>query len=176
MEKLFSRIAIIGNGGGGKSTLAKVVAAAKDLPLLEVDHVQFAPGWERVEPLEVGKICDRFAEGDKWIIDGFGPWESIIHRFDLADTIIFADFPLWMHFWWAAERQIAAEKGQITDGPPGCDYRGKTREMFEILWHVDQNIRPKLLEEIEELRKVKNIVHLHSPEEMEIWKTTILMA
>jgi adenylate kinase family enzyme len=168
------KIAIIGNGGGGKSTLAKAIASAKGLPILEVDHVQFALGWVRVDPTQVAKICDEFASQDQWIIDGFGPWESIMHRFALTDTIIFVDFPLWIHYWWAAERQIAAEKGLVTDGPPGCDYRGKTREMFEILWNVDQNIRPKILEEIEKLRNIKNIVHLRSPEEMEIWKANLI--
>ena len=170
MEHTFSKIAIIGNGGGGKSTLAKAIAKAYDLPMLEVDHVQFAPGWVRVDPQVVAKICDEFAGQDKWIIDGFGPWESIMRRFTLADTIIFVDFPLWIHYWWAAERQIAAEKGLATDAPPGCDYRGMTREMFEILWHVDQNIRPKILNELEKLSESKNIVYLRSPEEMEEWK------
>src|SRR5256885_12949044 len=109
MRAEYSRIALIGNGGGGKSTLAKAIASAQNLPLLEVDHVQFAPGWVRVDPDEVARICDGFASGERWIIDGFGPWESIVGRFKLSDTVIFIDFPLWIHYWWAAERQIAAE-------------------------------------------------------------------
>lgn len=169
MKNTFSRVAIIGNGGGGKSTLAKAIAEVNGLLILEVDHVQFAPGWVRVDPGEVARICDDFAAKDRWIIDGFGPWESVVRRFELADTIIFIDFPLWIHYWWAAERHIAAEKGLIVEGPPGCDYRGKTREMFEILWHVDQNIRPKIIQEIEKLRGTKNIVELKSPEEMAEW-------
>lgn len=174
MDNSFSKIAIIGNGGGGKSTLAKIIAKTYELPMLEVDHVQFAPGWVRVDPTEVARICDEFADQKRWIIDGFGPWESIIRRFELSNSIIFIDFPLWIHYWWAAERQIAAEKGLIVDSPPGCDYRGKTKEMFEILWHVDQNIRPKILEELNKLSGSKNIIHLHSPEEMEIWKKELL--
>ena len=174
MEIPFSKIAIIGNGGGGKSTLAKALASVKGLPVLEVDHIQFAPGWVRIDPLEVARICDEFSAKDRWIIDGFGPWESVTQRFERADTIIFVDFPLWIHYWWAAERQIAAEKGLVSDGPPGCDYKGKTREMFEILWHVNQNIRPRILYEIEKYRNVKNIVHLKSPEEMKIWKDKVL--
>ena len=169
-----SRIAIIGNGGGGKSTLARAISSSMNLPLLEVDHVQFAPGWVRVDPLEVARICDEFASQESWIIDGFGPWESILNRFMLAEVIVFVDFPVWIHYLWAAERQIAAEKGLPVSGPPGCDYRGKTREMFETLWHVDQKIRPKILEEFGRLKESQKIVQLRSPEEMEMWKTSVI--
>jgi adenylate kinase family enzyme len=175
MATRFSKIAIIGNGGGGKSTLAKAIASAKGLPMLEVDHVQFAPGWVRVDPKTVARICDEFALHESWIIDGFGPWESIVNRFRMADVIVFVDFPVWIHFLWAAERQIAAEKGLAIEGPPGCDYRGKMGEMFETLWYVDQNVRPKIIEELGRLEESKKIVHLRSPEELELWKMSVII-
>jgi adenylate kinase family enzyme len=40
------RIAIIGNAGGGKSTLARRLAASHDLPLTEVDKLLWQPGWK----------------------------------------------------------------------------------------------------------------------------------
>ena len=40
-----------------------------------------------------------------WIIDGFGGMDLIARRFAAADTIIFVDFPLYTHYWWALKRQ-----------------------------------------------------------------------
>ena len=41
------RITVIGNGGGGKSTLARALGERLDIPVHEVDAVQWRPGWER---------------------------------------------------------------------------------------------------------------------------------
>jgi hypothetical protein len=50
-----------------------------------------------------------------------------------------------MHFWLAAERQIAASSGEPRADPlPGCDQREVTRRLFETIWRVDQDARPRL--------------------------------
>jgi adenylate kinase family enzyme len=71
-------VAIIGNGGGGKTTAALRLAAAWDLPLLEIDKIQFRPGWVRTPSEEVAREHDLWIERDRWIIDGFGPWPQDI--------------------------------------------------------------------------------------------------
>ena len=50
---LGERIAVIGNGGGGKTTLSRALGAALGLPHVEVDEIQFGPRWERVPADEV---------------------------------------------------------------------------------------------------------------------------
>ena len=55
MEGPFSNFAIIGNGGGGESTLARKIAEAKGLPLLDVDPIQFASEWKSVASSRVSK-------------------------------------------------------------------------------------------------------------------------
>ncbi len=39
-----TRVAIIGNAGGGKSTMARKLAAARGLPYFAVDKFQWRPG------------------------------------------------------------------------------------------------------------------------------------
>ncbi len=119
-----NKVMIIGNGGGGKTTLAFQVAEAHGLPLLEIDTIQFHSGWARTAESEVRQAIQTVHATDRWLIDGFGPWDQIEERARLADTIIFVDHPIWVHFWWACERQIAAALGeQRVGGPTDCDLR-----------------------------------------------------
>jgi len=87
------RIAVIGNGGGGKSTLARALGKTLDLPVHEVDEVQWLPGWRRAPLDEVAPILEGWAADDAWIIDGFGPWPVIDRRMGRADTIVYVDLP-----------------------------------------------------------------------------------
>ena len=66
------RVIVIGNGGGGKTTLAREVAKATGLPCHEVDQIQFLPGWERADTSRVAERIDAIVATERWIIDGFG--------------------------------------------------------------------------------------------------------
>src|SRR5690242_10127984 len=88
------RIAIIGNAGGGKSTLARRIGEALGLPVHEIDLLQWKPGWVRAALEEFNQVHDQWLAAPAWIIDGWGSWEAITARFDLADTIILVDHPL----------------------------------------------------------------------------------
>jgi adenylate kinase family enzyme len=80
-----TRVAIIGNGGGGKSTLAKRMGAALGLPVYTVDDVQWQPGWARTPAAEVARRHAAWLQEPSWIIDGWGGWENIEFRFATAD-------------------------------------------------------------------------------------------
>lgn len=142
-----TRAVVVGNGGRGKSTLARALAERDDLVWCSVDQIQWTPGWERApDDLVTDRIRSVMAS-DRWIIDAWGPWPSIEERMELSDTLIFVDLPLWMHFWLAAERQISIARGQSRSDPvEGCGDLAITRRLFESIWHVDQNLKPQLLE------------------------------
>ena len=57
---------MIGNGGGGKSTLARALGERLDIPVHEVDAVQWRPGWERASLDETALILERWAAGEAW--------------------------------------------------------------------------------------------------------------
>src|SRR4051794_21063442 len=94
------KVAVIGNGGGGKSTLSRRLAEIHQLPLTHVDSVQFLAGLN-VRPLDQTRpLLNDLADAPRWLIDGFGPMDVIARRFEQADRIVFVDFPLWRHYWW----------------------------------------------------------------------------
>lgn len=141
------RIAIIGNAGGGKTTLARSIAAKRQVSLTHVDSVQFLPELRRRPVEETEKILRELADEPAWIIDGFGPMDVMKDRFKRADLVIFVDFALWRHFFWASKRQVFARSHPRDELPPGCDEAtiGRTLELYRIMLRVHREIRPELI-------------------------------
>ena len=160
-----NKVMVIGNGGGGKTTLAQRLAQAYDLPLTEIDALQFQAGWARTPEPELRAAVAAVQSGARWLIDGFGPWELIEERARLADTLIFVDHPIWVHFWWACERQMAVARGEERlGGPADCDLRAVTGQMFETIWWVHEHLRPQLVTLVEQASAA--VVWIRSPEEL----------
>ncbi|MBF6589360.1 MAG: flagellar protein FlaR [Ktedonobacterales bacterium] len=159
-----TRVAVIGNAGGGKSTMARALAAAHQLPYHEVDVFQWWPGWVPAPEDDVRAHIKEILRQDAWVLDGFGPWDTIEERFERADTVILVDHPLWVHYWWAAERQIACATGERVGGPEGCPLAPMTERLFELMWTIHHEVRPKLLELVERQRGAKTIYEIQSPE------------
>lgn len=156
------RVAVIGNGGGGKSTLSRALAARWDLPRTEVDAVQFAPdSWDVVDADTVWDTLERVQAGERWLIDGFGPLPLIQRRLELADTIVFIDMPVWVHFLWAGRRQQAMAQGAR---PYGDRPAPPTEWLFETLWRVHEHIVPSLRAWTDAQRGRATVHHLTDPE------------
>ena len=66
------RVAIFGNAGGGKSALARELAAITGLPLHVIDKIRFRPGGSELPREEYLQIHTTLLSHDEWIIDGFG--------------------------------------------------------------------------------------------------------
>jgi energy-coupling factor transporter ATP-binding protein EcfA2 len=88
------RVAIIGNQGAGKTTLANTLAK-----MIGVDYVEvpWANGMTQPEKEEIKR---QMATRENWIVDGdFG-------FLDMADTVIHLDFPLSLCLWRTTTRSI----------------------------------------------------------------------
>ena len=138
------RIAILGNAGGGKSTLARRLGRALGLPVTHVDSIQFQSGWRRTPDNVCDRRLDAVAGGDRWIIDGFGNREVIERRVERADTLLLVDFPLWRHYWWASKRQWTARRGQRRELPDNCPEftLAYTRRLYGVMWEVHREYTP----------------------------------
>lgn len=88
------RVAVFGNAGGGKSTLAKTLAGITGLPLHPVDSIKHKPGGEEIPHAEYLNIHTGLLQNERWIIDGFGCVASAWERFVTADTLVYVDLPL----------------------------------------------------------------------------------
>jgi adenylate kinase family enzyme len=152
------RIAVIGNGAGGKTTFARALASALDIPHHEVDTVQFRDDWSRAPAGDTQRTLDAWAAEDAWVIDGFGPWPCIERRLAAADTIVWIDYPLPRHLWRAARRQLLWR---------GSQRRPSSRLMLKMILHVHTRYRPSL--ETGVRPHLDKVVHLRSPRDARRW-------
>jgi len=164
------RIAVIGNGGGGKSTLCRALGTLLGLPVYEVDTVQWRPGWERAPLDETARILDGWADDDAWIIDGFGPLPVIERRMDRADTIVYVDFPFAVHLWWAAKRQLRSLwRGEAWAG----QRRAPSSWLLARTLRRVHATRPQLAELVSRGERAAKVVRLDSPAEMRRWLASV---
>jgi hypothetical protein len=70
--------------------------------------------------------------------------ESLPARLARASEIVLIDLPLWMHFWLAAERQIAWAKGEIAHPPAGAKQMPPTEELFRTIFEIDRDWMPEV--------------------------------
>ena len=138
------RAAIIGNSGGGKSTLARRLGSVWKCDPVEIDGLLWQQDWQ-LTPVEIYNAEHaRLIAGESWIIDGLGRLDSIPERLERATDIILVDLPLWMHFWLAAERQMQWSIGAIENPPAGLTKMPPTEALFRTIWEVDQNWMPDI--------------------------------
>src|SRR5215469_10199369 len=111
------RVAVFGNAGGGKSTLARQLAAITGLPLYVIDKLQFKDGGSVVPHDMYLELHRDLLAKEAWIIDGYGDTTTVFERCGVADTLIHVDLPLPIHYWWVTKRLI---KGlfAVTEGWP----------------------------------------------------------
>jgi len=81
------KVAIFGNTGGGKSTLAKALTEITDLPLITIDKIMYQPGGQKNPHSEYLGIHADLIKNSEWIVDGFGCVPSAWERFSAADTL-----------------------------------------------------------------------------------------
>ena len=67
------RIHVIGNSSSGKSTLAARLSRALDVPFVELDALNWLPGWvglNATDPAELERRIQAATEGDGWVVAG----------------------------------------------------------------------------------------------------------
>jgi adenylate kinase family enzyme len=99
------RVAIVGNGAGGKTTLARALSERLHVPHHEVDAIVFRADWTRAPTSEVVRVLDGWVAGDAWVIDGLGPLACVERRLAEADTVVWIDLPLRTHVMRAVRRR-----------------------------------------------------------------------
>jgi adenylate kinase family enzyme len=161
-----TRIAIIGNAGGGKSTLSRKLRDLLRLPLHPIDHLQWRPGWRPTPKKEFTEAHVKLLAEPRWIIDGWGDFDAIEERFRRSDTIILVDYPLWRHYWWAIKRQFMCLFRPRIDGPPGCPMLPMTWPLLKMLWSIDKHAMPRMRALVFAQRNEKKIFHIRSLAEL----------
>ncbi|PZG21426.1 topology modulation protein [Micromonospora craterilacus] len=105
------RIAIIGCGGSGKSTIARQLAQLLDAPLTHLDAIFYDEQWNPLPQEEFAAKQEKLVTSERWIIEGNYAGTLPI-RLAAADTVIFLDLPAATCLWGIAQRRRRYRGGQ----------------------------------------------------------------
>lgn len=169
-----TKVMVIGNAGGGKSTVCGRLCLTLGLPYFAIDKIQWRPGWIQTPADEFERTHDEIISKERWLIDGYGSWDSVLRRMDAADTIIVIDHAIWVHYWWATKRQVKSLFVGRSDGPSGCPMWPVTLRLYRMMWWLHKIQRPMLLAEAEARAKDKRYIHIRSPFELELFVDTFM--
>ena len=159
------RVAVFGNAGGGKSTLARKIAAAKGLTLCPIDTIQFRPDGP-VPREEYLAAHAELMKQDTWIIDGFGCVETAWQRFARADTLVYVDLLLATHHWWVTKRLVQGHFRTPEGWPEGSPIWRSTLSSYRVLWLCHRRLTPRYRQLVLDAAASKEVHHLRSAREI----------
>lgn len=135
------RIAIIGCGGSGKSTIAKHLSTLLDLPLTHLDAIFYDQGWNPLPHEEFAAEQEKLVAGERWLIEG-NYASTLPIRLTAADTVIFLDLPAITCLWGILQRRWRYRGGQHhQDGV----FDRITVSFIKYIWGYRKTMRPKVI-------------------------------
>lgn len=96
-SQIGNRIHVIGNSSSGKSTLAARLADALDASLVELDAINWQPGWvglNATDPEEFKRRIREATHGERWVVAGSYSKFSQETFWPRLDTVVWLDLPL----------------------------------------------------------------------------------
>jgi adenylate kinase family enzyme len=160
------RVAVFGNAGGGKSTLARELAAITGLPLAVLDELQYRAGGAKVPHEEYLQTHATLVAGDEWIIDGFGGITLLWERLEAADTLIHVDLPLAVHALWVTKRLIKGLSAAPQGWPQDSPLIRSSISSYRVLWPCHTRLTPKYRSYVSEAAQRKRVFRLRSKREL----------
>ena len=104
-----NRMVLIGTTGAGKTTTARKIAVALNMPHIEFDAIRHGPNWTET-PDDVFRERLRLElRGDRWVGDGnYGIARDVV--WPRATMLVWLDYPIpvvmWRLFWRTIRRGV----------------------------------------------------------------------
>ena len=159
------RILIVGNSGGGKSTLARRLGEKLSLPVIHLDLIFWKPGWVEIGDDTFRVEVERALQAPAWICDGnfSGTWDL---RMPLADTIVWLDQPRLLCVFRAVMRVVTYRgRRNRPDMAEGCDEKFDPK-FYRYIWGYDAKVAPRLEAALAQYGRHARVLRLRSDREI----------
>lgn len=170
------KVAVFGNTGGGKSTLSAQLAEVKGLPLYVLDKIQYKAGGEKVSQSVYRTTHDQILREEAWVIDGFGCIETLWERLKTADTLVYLDLPLYIHFAWVTKRMVTGFVQLPSGWPEGSPILKSSLNSYRTLWLCHRYLTPRYRDFVGQARETQTVYHLRSVPDISQFLTTLANA
>lgn len=167
------RVAVFGNAGGGKSTLARRLADLTGLPFYPLDLIEFRVGGAKVPHDDYLKAHAELLQRERWIIDGFGCVASAWERFAVADTLIYIDLPRVVHYWRVTKRFVKGLYVTPEGWPENSPMWSSTLDSYRVIGRCHRHLTPRYRQFVADMATSKRVHHLQSPAEMAALLTAV---
>lgn len=140
----FSRIAVVGCPGSGKTTFSKALGNVLNRPVLHLDKLLWNPNWQMLPYDERKPIHDTLIAQENWIIDGM--WRShLVDRYSRATLVVFLDYRRATCVRRAIVRRLKYSGKQREDIAQGC-LEKLDRYFLKYIWNFKKKVRPLILQ------------------------------
>jgi adenylate kinase family enzyme len=109
--KRMERVAIIGCGGSGKTTIGRQLAAAIGTPVTHLDAICYDDEWNKLPPEKFAAIQEELVAAPSWVIDG-NYASTMPIRLRRATHVIFLNLPAVTCLLGIAQRRLRYRGGQ----------------------------------------------------------------
>ncbi len=116
----WTRIAVLGGAGAGKSTLTRALGAQLGLPMIHLDRLVYGPNWTRRRGEAVRADLAEAMRGGCWVVDGTYPGLNDLVLGD-ADLVIWIEQPALRRLFRTWRKTQIYRSGPRTDRPDGCE-------------------------------------------------------
>ena len=161
------RIAIVGSGGAGKSTLSCKLSEILKIPVYHLDIFFWKPGWEMTDMIQWHEINEELINKDYWIIDGNFK-STMAERIKASDMIIFLDISRIRCLVNAWKRFFKYMNKRRADLAQGC-FEKIDFQYYKWIWGYRKRSKPYTMQYINTYGKGKETFILKSGKEIKIF-------
>lgn len=162
----FSRIAVIGCPGSGKTTFTLRLGDILHRPVIHLDKVLWGKNWQMLPYDERQVIHTELISADNWLIDGM--WKSHLEqRLDKATLVVFLDYKRGVSVRRAINRRIKYRGKQRSDIADGC-LEKLDNYFLRYIWTFRSKVRPIILDSFA-ARPHLEVVTLSNPKQTELF-------
>lgn len=158
------KIFILGNVAAGKSRLACRLSQVLQLPLVQVDQLEFNSDLTKKPLATVRESLRAELKRESWVLDGHGPLDLLPSLLEQADVIVLLDLPHWRHYWWLLKRQLRVffvPRPELPQGAREWNW-AHCKKLILTLQKQQKQMKPELIKILQRPEHRSKLLHIKS--------------